>query len=460
MTQHVRKGYRNHRKGTWAAVLVVLAAAAMAIALPASGAAEKKVVTASFSDMSWDVGSTVTVDLSIQNGSGSQQLGSGDLCIPAGFTVTESDARAEVAGTDAGSPCPTGKRVKLRNLAIPASSALNPAISLTIQVPCSSSDPAVWRLYAKQSNDFSGLPGNNFTPYPFAINVSVTGACTLEFVTQPADVVVGDSLVAKNGGSAIQVLAKSGGIPIGGIEVTIGPYSAGFTVDGKATTGSGTGIASFSSLTPSPVGGPYRLTASAPGFTLLAPSDEFFVLDLACEPGQPCSVTKALDTQTSVTASQTGFDVPVGLLVDGTATAQTGLCGSGLTAVGSNFRIEVRPLDGYTQITWRYTKSERLKKPDNGQTYELCVGTKFASDYTGTLSPAFPVANGDGVADEDPNDVGRYWGILTDAPSSAKCDSSYPLWYPAKIAEYANGADAIQVACFPYPFDPKGIGVG
>lgn len=40
MTQQVRKGYRNHRKGTWAAVLVVLAAAALAVVLPALGAAD------------------------------------------------------------------------------------------------------------------------------------------------------------------------------------------------------------------------------------------------------------------------------------------------------------------------------------------------------------------------------------------------------------------------------------
>lgn len=36
MTQQVRKSYRNHRKGTWAAVLVVLVAVALAIVLPAT----------------------------------------------------------------------------------------------------------------------------------------------------------------------------------------------------------------------------------------------------------------------------------------------------------------------------------------------------------------------------------------------------------------------------------------
>ena len=35
MTEHVRKSYRNHRKSTWAGVLVVLVVAALVIALPA-----------------------------------------------------------------------------------------------------------------------------------------------------------------------------------------------------------------------------------------------------------------------------------------------------------------------------------------------------------------------------------------------------------------------------------------
>ena len=37
MTQHVRKRYRNHRKATWAAVFVVLVAAALVLVLPALG---------------------------------------------------------------------------------------------------------------------------------------------------------------------------------------------------------------------------------------------------------------------------------------------------------------------------------------------------------------------------------------------------------------------------------------
>ena len=38
MTQHVREGYRNHRKATWAALLVVLTTAVLAVVLPAIGA--------------------------------------------------------------------------------------------------------------------------------------------------------------------------------------------------------------------------------------------------------------------------------------------------------------------------------------------------------------------------------------------------------------------------------------
>ncbi|HSG14130.1 MAG TPA: hypothetical protein VLA22_09690, partial [Gaiellaceae bacterium] len=38
MTQQVRRTYRNHRRGAWAAVLVVLVAAALAVVIPAFAA--------------------------------------------------------------------------------------------------------------------------------------------------------------------------------------------------------------------------------------------------------------------------------------------------------------------------------------------------------------------------------------------------------------------------------------
>jgi hypothetical protein len=186
-------------------------------------------------------------------------------------------------------------------------------------------------------------------------------------------------------------------------------------------------------------------------------SSEFFVMDKFCDQGTPCTVSKGLEDNTTINVTQTGFAGTIGVLVDGSADVPD-LCGGG-SSTGDDFRIEVRPLTGNTEITWRFTKSKRLNQPSNGQTYELCVGSKLAPGGDPGLMP-FPVANGDGLAVEDPDDPGRYWGVLKDAPSSTKCNASYSIPYPTKISENANGADAIQVACFPYPFDPKGVGIG
>ncbi len=441
------------------AVMVALAAVLLGATGPASGAADKKTVSASISPAgAWSRGATIgPASITIANGSGSQQLGSADLCIPNSLSISGSIPKP------ASSPCTTTRILPFRNLAIPAGGTGTRSLG-SFAVPCDAPSTLVWKLHAKQSNDFSGLPGNNFSPYPFTLNVSVTGACTLEFVTQPADAEfdaatgTSNALVAKSNGSAIQVRATSGGLPVANAMVTITSGAPGDLTGGAATaTAPVTGIASFSNLKRKPAGGPYTLTASSPGFTSDM-SDEFFVVDLICETS-PCTVTKQIG-ETSITVTQSGFDDPIGILLDGEGSGP-GQCTGG-TPAGDDFRIEIRPFTvGITEITWRLTKDKRLKNPNNGQTYELCVGTKLASGYSGPILPAFPVqvaydSDGDGLANAD--STGRHWGVLTDAPSSTKCDASYSIPYPTKISENSSGADAIQVACFPYPFDPQGLG--
>jgi hypothetical protein len=328
---------------------------------------------------------------------------------------------------------------------------------LTISVPCDASGSS-WSLHAKQSNDFNGPPGNNFTPYPFPVAVSYSGACALEFVKQPsqsANVLdpLASSLVSypleDEDGAPIRVKATTtGGAPVPGALVTI-TSTASTTSGGGATSTNASGIASFPNLRVGPDGGEYKLTASAPGFTDVT-SLGFFVFTRECT-SSPCTVSKELESNTNVSVTQSGFSGPIGILVDTNGSGASTFCGTDQTRTGDDFRIEIRPLMGNTEITWRYTKDKRLKDPNNGQTYELCVGSKGGG--------TFPVLGG-GSAVEDPGDEGRFWGILTDAPSSTKCNSGYTIPYPTKIAEYANGADAIQVACFPAPYDPKGIGIG
>jgi hypothetical protein len=425
---------------------------------PASGAAEKKSGSASFDPSSWARGSTTTPTFTISNAASSpNQLGSAQLCIPNGFTVAGSIPKP------AGSPCSTTNVYAFFNLAIAPGSSKS--FDLTVTVPCNASADSVWKLYAKQSNDFNGPPGNNFDPYPFPITVTYTGSCTLSFFTQPSQSanvldpstspLTSYPLTAEDGTSSIQVRATTeGGAPIAGVPVTI-TSTASTTSGGGATSTNGSGIASFPNLRVGPDGGEYTLTASAPGFTS-ATSNGFFVFTVGCT-ASPCTASKQVDSSTNVSVTQSGFTGPIGILVDTDGSGASSFCGTGGTTVGDDFRVEIRPLAGNTEITWRYTKDKRLKVPSNGQTYELCVGSKGGGTFP--VQSAYDPDH-DGRANADPFDPGRYWGVLTDAPSSTKCDASYTIPYPTKIAEYANGADAIQVACFPAPFDPKGIGVG
>ena len=97
-------------------------------------------------------GSTVTATFTNENAT--QRLGSADLTAPSGYmlssaTVSQGSATATV----------TGDAVELRNLALMPGQSLTVTIAMT-SATCSTSR---WSAVAKQSNDFSGLPGNDLT---------------------------------------------------------------------------------------------------------------------------------------------------------------------------------------------------------------------------------------------------------------------------------------------------------
>src|SRR5262249_3740360 len=73
--------------------------------------------------------------------------------------------------------------VHLRNLNLAPGS---PPAVITITATASCTDPGslAWSSKAKQSNNFSGTPGNNFSPYPLLTDHSATPR-KLPFATHP-----------------------------------------------------------------------------------------------------------------------------------------------------------------------------------------------------------------------------------------------------------------------------------
>jgi hypothetical protein len=117
--------------------------------------------------------------MTLTNKTKTQELGSANIGLPAGFTLSEfvSDH-----GSD---PVLDGSTLKLRNLAVPPLGG-SVKVTMTLQAPCAPPTGSAWTVEAKQSNDFNGS-GNDLQPVSGTLAMTLTGKCRLEFGVQPGD---------------------------------------------------------------------------------------------------------------------------------------------------------------------------------------------------------------------------------------------------------------------------------
>jgi hypothetical protein len=110
--------------------------------------------------------------ITLTNKTGTQQLGSADITIPSAMTIVD---RNGIGGS--------GNVLALRNLGLAPDASVT--ITLGLRMPCVAG-AYPWTVVAKQSNDFSGPPGNALGPVTGTLRTTVEGACKLRFVDQPA----------------------------------------------------------------------------------------------------------------------------------------------------------------------------------------------------------------------------------------------------------------------------------
>ena len=168
MTQHVRAGYRNHRKATWALALVLIGVIAAVVIPIASGAADKTytmqfptsgAVTptppttgSSTSQQNLCSNSSYTsVKVEISNTAKSVSLGSSDVTFPNNVTVTG------VSGTVTGAAGATtaiggANDVLIQSLSLPTGSKATFSVSLTTGAV---GGPSALSAVTKQSNNFN-----------------------------------------------------------------------------------------------------------------------------------------------------------------------------------------------------------------------------------------------------------------------------------------------------------------
>jgi hypothetical protein len=320
---------------------VALAVAALLLhPLPAEAGPSQKQYLVLISPDSVGAGQTVEYTFSATNQSGSQSLGSINLTAPAGFTlssITQQPRRAS-DGAFVGTAVLNGSTlVEIRNLDLAPSDTVS--LRFTAQAPCVQADGSgQWGLAAKQSNDFKGT-GNDFTPSAESErSTSVTGACRLNWVTQPADAKIGQAITSTPydavdgtvGGPAIQAEVLSA--PYADASRTRVTFSsaqvalqighdpnlpaAAANLSGTTTAQAVSGVATF---TPGPAIGlhglDYSLLAASSGISS-GESGQFNVSDAAgdCTKGQ-CDNLKANGNTVNASVSSTSTTGVVALSI-------------------------------------------------------------------------------------------------------------------------------------------------
>lgn len=251
------------------------------------------------------------------------QLGSANLTPPAGFTVLA----ASVPGCS-GCAAVANNVVQLRGVGVPPGSAVT--VALTVATPstgCTVASECFWSAATKQSNDFSGPPGNDLTLDSRTSTLGTVRA-HLQFGSQPHNVALGQVITDTDygAGNPVTVIAVDDnssivGSFVGPVSLTLNtpnntntnPTPA--TLGGTTTENASGGTASFADLTVSDPGNGFTLTAVNPD---LPPSVTSTTFD-AQQAGTQCTNNKSCRTE----ATSANFPTTNGG-VDATVTASSG----------------------------------------------------------------------------------------------------------------------------------------
>ena len=255
--------------------------------------------------------------LTLTNKTKTQELGSANIGLPAGFTLSEFQS-------DRGStPVLDGSTLQLRNLSVqPNGGSVH--VTMTLQAPCVAPTGSSWTVRAKQSNDFNGT-GNDLAPVSGTLSMSLTSKCWLQFGVQPADAVKNTNIRAvdfdPSSTSFFTVKALDGRLegqaqPLewftGAIQLARTPSSTALDAPYTASYAQ-PGVATFATARIG-TAGIWRLLASVEGFSTdaahPAASGQFTIMDQldAC-PKQGCSVGRNTSTVTVAAGENDAFVV-------------------------------------------------------------------------------------------------------------------------------------------------------
>ena len=267
-------------------------------------------------------GTAVTLQALLENHATTQQLGSADLSAPGISFPTTPPITLTGFPTPPATATATAfaDHIELRNLAIPPGGSIT--ISFTATVSCTAGDPITWLVQPKQSNNWSGPPGNAFNPptEDSDFTTGATGTCHLAFQIQPHNAEKNTTISGTDfdtSGNPVSVALLDGSNNVvasftGSVSLALNTVAGSGSLVGGGPVNAVAGEATFSGLQVTSAGY-YTVTASAPSLSLsvtsdhdlsTAANDPFAIVDDACGTGETCTVN--LPGQMRVESTNTG----------------------------------------------------------------------------------------------------------------------------------------------------------
>ena len=242
--------------------------------------------------------SSPTFDVALTNASSPGfTVASAKLTAPPAFKLLAASLPAGAQG----SATVAGDVVELRNLALAPNATLHVRVAATVPASCKTSS-YTWGSSAWMGAYFDGKLLTR-DPFRSSTTTTVSTACALRFVTEPAVAVVGKHITGAGAQTPVRVAVVDGQGRV--VTSSIAPITVGIRdnpgrarLRGTTTVHAVHGVASFTDLTLDALGNGYTLTASSPKLpaTTSSPFDEAST-SVVCAQDQTC------ETKLSRTAS-------------------------------------------------------------------------------------------------------------------------------------------------------------
>jgi len=380
-------------------------------------------------------GAQAPLEVTIRNTAGGRTLGSADLPLPAGLDVVSASPPGGV------SAAVSGGVLQLRSLGLaPGASA---TIALTVSTPCATSAQSLsWPTpTARPTADFSGTVAFDFDAGLSALGTSVTGVCTLRYLTAPTDAGAGTPITGTPFNTSglpvmVELLTGDGTRSTSSsttVTTALGAGGGPGTLSGTATATTAAGVATFTGLSIDQRGTYTLVGASAAAVSVTSDPFRIETVGVSCAEDVTCSGTVPLSG---------GATVNVAAVEGPNTDTDTGVL-TVAAGVGGNLDCSLYTEVGGSQdvIAVDFTAADRRKVvattfpayPGNVSSLQVCFGApyqfatklltpiKVNTDYTPGPYPAPEykglLPNCGGLANRD--DPNTWWIIESSFISNA-----------------------------------------